>query len=122
MRFDDFDNMMRKYEESLDQVIVPDVHIVARLDGRGFTRLTKEDMKFEAPFDVLFREHMVETVRHLMNCGFNIVYGYTQSDEISLLFHRDDNTFGRNTRKINSILAGEASAWMSLALNKSSCI
>ncbi len=117
MRFDDFDNMMRKYEESLDQTIVPDVHIVARLDGRGFTRLTKEDMKFEAPFDVHFREYMVETVRHLMNCGFNIVYGYTQSDEISLLFHRDDNTFGRNTRKINSILAGEASAWMSLALN-----
>ena len=60
---------------------MPDVHIVARLDGRGFTRLTKEDMKFEAPFDVHFREYMVETVRHLMNCGFNIVYGYTQSDE-----------------------------------------
>jgi tRNA(His) 5'-end guanylyltransferase len=53
-----------------------------------------------------------------MNCGFNIVYGYTQSDEISLLFHRDDNTFGRNTRKINSILAGEASGRMSLALSK----
>ena len=120
MRFDDFDNMMRKYEESLIRQLCL-MHIVARLDGRGFTRLTKEDMKFEAPFDVHFREYMVETVRHLMNCGFNIVYGYTQSDEISLLFHRDDNTFGRNTRKINSILAGEASAWMS-CLKQSGCI
>jgi tRNA(His) 5'-end guanylyltransferase len=45
------------------------------------------------------------------------VYGYTQSDEISLLFHRDENTFGRKVRKLNSVLAGEASAKFSLLLN-----
>jgi tRNA(His) 5'-end guanylyltransferase len=33
------------------------------------------------------RDMMAETTKHLMNCGFNIVFGYTQSDEISLLFH-----------------------------------
>jgi len=45
-----------------------------------------------------------------------VVYGYTQSDEISLLFHRDENAFERKLRKFNSILAGEASAKFSLLL------
>ncbi|WP_245602663.1 tRNA(His) guanylyltransferase Thg1 family protein [Gloeothece verrucosa] len=59
---------------------------------------------------------MVATVEHLMNCGFRVVYGYTQSDEISLLLHRDETTFGRKLRKLNSVLAGEASAKLSLLL------
>lgn len=119
MRFDDFDRQMRVYEESLDQYILPDMYIVARLDGRSFTRLTKEICQFEAPFDIRFRDLMVDTVKELMDSsGFNIVYGYTESDEISLLFHKDDNTFGRKVRKINTTLAGEASAFFSLKLGQ----
>lgn len=119
MRFDDFDKEMRKYEESLDQYILSDMFLVARLDGRSFTRLTKEICKFETPFDEKFRDLMIETVKSLMECGFRIVYGYTESDEISLLFHPDDETFGRKVRKINTTLAGEASAAFSLALGQS---
>ena len=118
MKFDDFDTNMRIYEQSLDQYILPDMYIVARLDGRSFTRLTKEICQFEAPFDIRFRDYMVETVRYVMDCGFRVVYGFTESDEISLLFHPDDNTFGRKVRKINTTLAGEASAAFSLALGK----
>jgi tRNA(His) 5'-end guanylyltransferase len=85
--------------------------MVARLDGRSFTRLTKRgDLGFAAPFDERFRDLMVRTVAHLMDCGFNVRYGYTQSDEISLLFHPDEAAFGRTLRKYHSILAGEASA------------
>src|SRR5690242_10465556 len=51
-----------------------------------------------------------------MGCGFRVTYGYTQSDEISLLFDLNENAFGRKTRKLNSILAGEASAKFSLLL------
>ncbi len=51
MKFDDFDKEMRIYEQSLDQIILPDTYIVARLDGRTFTRLTKEVCNFEAPLD-----------------------------------------------------------------------
>lgn len=118
MKFDDFDRQMRIYEESLDQYILPDMYLVARLDGRSFTRLTREVCKFEVPFDVRFRDYMVETAKNLMECGFRIVYGFTESDEISLLFHAKDNTFGRKVRKINSILAGEASAVFSLKLGQ----
>lgn len=110
MKFDTLDLKMRVYETTQDRCVLPEMYLIARIDGRGFTRLTKEVHKFEAPFDEKFRDLMLETVKHLMNCGFNIIYGYTQSDEISLLFHPDENTFGRKTRKYISVLAGEASA------------
>ena len=114
MNFDELDRKMRTYEQSIDQIILPELYMVARLDGRSFTRLTKEICQFEAPFDTKFRDLMVNTVKHLMNCGFRVVYGFTESDEISLLFHPDESTFGRKVRKYNSILAGEASAAFSI--------
>jgi len=48
--------------------------------------------------------------------GFKVIYGYTQSDEISLLLDLEEDTFDRKERKLNSILAGEASAKFSLLL------
>lgn len=121
MDFEALDVRMRRFETSLDQVILPELYLAVRIDGRNFTKLTKETCKFEAPFDVRFRDAMIDTVKHLMGCGFRIVYGYTQSDEISLLFHPEDTTFGRKTRKINSVLAGEASAFFSLRLGVPAC-
>ena len=118
MNFDDLDKKMRIYEQSIDQRILPEMYMVARLDGRSFSRLTKEICDFEAPFDVRFRDMMVNTVKALMDCGFRVVYGFTESDEISLLFHPEENTFGRKVRKFNSILAGQASAVFSLQLGQ----
>jgi tRNA(His) 5'-end guanylyltransferase len=108
------DDRMSLFETLNDHSVLPGIFIVARLDGRNFTKLTKEVHKFKAPFDERFRDYMVATVQHLMGCGFKIAYGYTQSDEISLLFHFDEDTFKRKARKINSILAGEASAKFTL--------
>lgn len=121
MKFDDLDAKMRRYESAHDHCVLPGIFMVARIDGRGFTRLTKEVHQFEAPYDVRFRDHMVGTVEHLMNCGFRAVYGYTQSDEISLLFHRDEDSFDRKLRKFDSVLAGEASACFSLRLGSIAC-
>jgi tRNA(His) 5'-end guanylyltransferase len=118
MNFDKLDKKMRIYEQSIDQHILPDLYLVARLDGRSFSRLTKEICDFEAPFDVRFRDMMVNTVKELMNCGFRVIYGYTESDEISLLFHPDEDAFGRKVRKYDSILAGVASAAFSLQLGQ----
>lgn len=116
MKFDDLDKKMRVFETAHDFCVLPNMYMVARIDGRSFTKLTKEVHQFEAPFDLRFRDLMVETVKHLMNCGFNVIYGYTESDEISLLFSLKEDTFSRKIRKYNSILAGEASAKFSLLL------
>lgn len=118
MNFDELDAKMRVYETSIDQCILSDMYLVARIDGRSFSRLTKEICDFEAPFDVRFRDMMINTVKGLMNCGFRVVYGFTESDEISLLFHMDEQTFARKVRKYNSILAGVASATFSLQLGQ----
>ena len=118
MKFDDLDTKMRSYEQSIDQYVLSDMYLIARLDGRSFSRLTKEICDFEAPFDERFRDMMVNTVKALMDCGFRVVYGFTESDEISLLFHTDEDTFGRKVRKFNSILAGTASAAFSLQLGQ----
>jgi tRNA(His) guanylyltransferase len=116
MKFDDLDKRMRCFETAHDLCVLPGLFIVARVDGRGFTRLTKEVHRFDAPFDSRFRDHMVATVQHLMGCGFRAVYGYTQSDEISLLLHREETAFERKLRKYDSVLAAEASACFSLRL------
>jgi tRNA(His) guanylyltransferase len=110
MQFDKLDKIMRVYETNSDLCVLPDIYMVARIDGRSFSRLTKEICRFESPYDIRFRDMMVETVKHLMQCGFRVIYAYTQSDEISLLFHRDEDSFKRKLRKYHSILAGEASA------------
>lgn len=114
---DDLDRVMRAYETANDPVVLPGVWLVVRLDGRAFHQLTaRPDLAFEHPFDERFRDAMVATARHLTDCGFRALYAHTHSDEISLLLHREDATFGRRVRKILSVLAGEASACFSLQL------
>lgn len=117
MKFDDLDKKMRIYETAHDYCVLPGIHIVTRLDGRNFTKLTKETHQFQTPYDIRFRDLMIETTKHLMQCGFKIIFAYTQSDEISLLFHLEDNGFHRKERKLISILAAEASAKFSLLLS-----
>lgn len=116
MDFNELDKKLRVYETAHDFCVPPNIHMVARVDGRGFTRLTKEKHDFVRPFDETFRDMMIETTKHLMVCGFQVIYGFTQSDEISLLFDINESAFSRKTRKYHSILAGEASAKFSLLL------
>lgn len=109
MKFQNFDLLMREYEEALDQKIPPRIWPVVRLDGRSFSHLT-EKLNFEKPFDIRFRDAMIATTKHVMQCGFQAIYAYVESDEISILFSKHDNTFKRKIRKWLSNLAGEASA------------
>lgn len=121
MKFDELDEKMRVFETTHDLCVLPDIYIVARLDGRGFTRLTKDVHQFEAPFDVRFRDLMLGTAEALMT-EFGAMYGYTQSDEISLLFPLNTQLFSRKLRKLNSVLAGFASATFALALGAPACM
>ena len=117
MKFEQLDRRMRVYETAHDHCVLPGLHMVARIDGRSFSQLTRVSEKFDAPYDTRFRDCMVATLEHLVtSCGFSVLFGYTQSDEMSLLFRKDESLFGRKLRKYLSVLAGEASAKFSLAL------
>lgn len=123
MTFDELDTRMRVFETAHDHCVLPGIRMVARLDGRGFTRLTKEILPLERPFDGGFRDHLTATAAQLIaTSGFRVLYGYCQSDEISLLLHPGDGLFGRKLRKIVSVLAGEASADLSLRLGVAACL
>lgn len=74
MKFDELDTRMRVFETAHDYSVLPGLYMVARIEGRNFTRLTKEVHKFEAPYDGRFRDMMIETTAHLMNCGFRSLY------------------------------------------------
>lgn len=118
MKFEQLDRRMRVFETAHDHCVLPGIHIVARIDGRSFSRLTRSPaLAFDAPYDLRFRDCMVAATEHLVtSTGFSVLFGYTQSDEISLLLRKDESLFGRKLRKLVSVLAGEASARFSLAL------
>jgi hypothetical protein len=42
MKFDELDARMRVFETAHDHSVLPGLFMVVRLDGRGFTRLTKD--------------------------------------------------------------------------------
>ena len=117
MKFDDFDEKMRKFEQSIDQTIPHDCYMVARLDGKGFTKLTKENLELKRPFDEKFRDSMIKTICYLMESDYDISYAYTESDEISLLFKENTNLYNRKVRKYNSLLAAETSVKFSQLMN-----
>lgn len=114
---DNLNSTMRAYETAGSQGLLPNVWLVVRLDGRSFHQfVARPELAFERPFDERFRDAMIATARHLMDCGFRSIYAQTHSDEVSLLLHRQDAAFGRRASKLLSVLAGEASACFSLHL------
>ena len=52
MKFDELDEKMRLFETANDTCVLPQIYIVARIDGRNFTKLTKKKHSFDVPFDV----------------------------------------------------------------------
>ena len=65
MDFDTLDQRLRGFEQSLDRYMPKGVYIVARLDGHGFTRLTKKEWNLAKPFDVRFRDSNAQPLDEL---------------------------------------------------------
>jgi tRNA(His) guanylyltransferase len=117
--FEQLDRRMRIFETAHDHCVLPGMHMVARIDGRSFSRLTRDVLGLTEPYDLHMRDCMVKTLLHLCTgTGFHVLFGYTQSDELNLLLRRDESLFGRKLRKLVSVLAGEASAAFSLELGR----
>ena len=82
--------------------------VIARIDGRGFSKFTKS---FDKPFDKDFANCMLETTIALMK-ETNAKIAYYQSDEISLVFFQENSTsqiwFNGKQQKMASVLASMA--------------
>jgi tRNA(His) guanylyltransferase len=84
--------------------------ICVRVDGRAFHTFTRG---LDRPFDEGFSRAMVETTKFLV-AQTHAKVGYTQSDEITLVFwdstHKSEPLFGGKLFKLTSIIASLASA------------
>lgn len=86
--------------------------IIVRLDGQAFHTFTKGLAK---PFDKRLSELMLDTTKSLLE-KFQAQIGYTQSDEITLIWYVDKDSknqypFNGRFQKLESLLAGWASAF-----------
>ena len=94
----------------------PGLPILVRLDGKAFHTFTRG---LQRPFDARLHALMDATTRHLVKeCG--AIVGYTQSDEISLVFHaatpKSEHYLGGRFQKLTSILAALATAYFNRRL------
>lgn len=105
--FEELGNRMKKYEDVTNTSLVQGIPFIVRLDGKAFHTFTKGMKK---PYDENMSHAMMSTCSYLVE-SFNASVGYTQSDEISLVFlPREDQLYSGRIQKISSVLASTASA------------
>lgn len=107
---------MREYEHVTRSHLPRRIPAIIRVDGKAFSSFTKG---LEKPFDNFFRNVMQLTMQYMCENIQGCVFGYTQSDEISLLLTdyetiTTDAWFDYNIQKMCSVSASMAT----LAFNK----
>lgn len=109
---------MKGFYENVPKIkLLRRIPVAIRIDGKAFHTFTRG---FTKPFDEILIRTMTETMKYLCENIQGCVFGYTQSDEITLILvdYQNLNTsawFDYEVQKICSISASMAT----LAFNKS---
>lgn len=101
---------MKKYEAVPKNTLMRRTPIIIRVDGRAFHTFTKG---FQKPFDDVLMRVMQDTMKYLCENIQGCVFGYTQSDEITLILidYKKLNSeawFDYEVQKMCSIVASMA--------------
>jgi tRNA(His) 5'-end guanylyltransferase len=104
------DRMKENYENRSKTYLTRRTPCIIRLDGKAFHSFTKN---FQKPYDEVFHKAMNSTLQYLCKNIQGCKFGYTQSDEISLLLTDYDTLttdawFGYSVQKMCSIAASMA--------------
>lgn len=110
------DRMKENYENRAKTYLTRRVPVVIRLDGKAWHSYTKGFVK---PYDEIMHKAMNQTMKYLCENIQGCAFGYTQSDEITLILvdYKKLNTaawFDYEVQKICSIAASMAT----MAFNK----
>jgi len=109
---------MKWYEKRYAPSVMPLLPILARVDGRSFSKFTKG---LKRPYDERLSNLMVEVTKFLVE-ETNARCGYTQSDEISLVWLTEDPDaeifFGGKLTKMISIIGSLATAYFNRKLSE----
>lgn len=109
---------MKRYEETAESVLMTRCPIVIRCDGKGFHNFVKK-VGAKRPFDGDFCSAMSHAMMFAASQIEGCLFGYTQSDEITLILRNDQSLesepwFGNRVQKMCSIV----SSMVSVAFNK----
>ena len=101
---------MKEYECRNQYFLQRRTPVIIRVDGKAFHTFTRG---FQKPFDEILGNAMVRTMEYLCQNISGCIFGYVQSDEITLVLqdYRKLNTdawFGYRTDKLCSIAASMA--------------
>lgn len=108
---DDLGTRMKTFYESTPKIhLMHRCPVAIRLDGRAFHTFTRG---FQKPFDKILMKSMQETMQYLCENIQGCVFGYTQSDEITLILVDYKNLtstawFDYDIQKVCSIAASMA--------------
>lgn len=114
---DEFGERIKSYEEQYDLRLKKKMPVLIRIDGKAFHTWTKGLKK---PFDKVLvcsmQETMLELCKHIEGC----VFGYCQSDEITLVlvdYASEDQSpwFDYRIQKISSVAASMATKYFAEA-------
>lgn len=113
---DQLGDRMKGYEQNSRITLTRRVPVIIRLDGKAFHTYTRGLKK---PFDRVLMTTMQNTMQYLCENIQNCVFGYTQSDEITLVMTdyktiTTDAWFGNGVQKMCSVAASMAT----VAFNK----
>ena len=103
-------NRMKGYENITRNHLIGRMPVVLRLDGKAFHTFCRN---FAKPFDDIMVRSMQETMKYLCEHIQGCVFGYTQSDEITLVLVdyqtlNTDSWFDYNIQKMVSVAASMA--------------
>lgn len=104
------DRMKKSYEYIARTFLTRRIPVIIRLDGKAFHTFTRG---FDKPFDGVLMRSMQRTMKYMCENVQGCVFGYTQSDEITLVLTdyaktTTDAWFGYNVQKMASVAASMA--------------
>lgn len=107
---DEFGDRMKIYENVTRNYLTRRTPVIIRIDGCHFHTFTRG---FDKPYDNVFNLSMQDTMLALCRSIQNCVFGYTQSDEITLVlcdYKKLDTAawFDNNVLKMSSVSASMA--------------
>lgn len=121
---DSLGDRMKRYEVVPRHFLTRRTPVIIRIDGKAFHTFTRclkdlDPTLAETPFSTIMHQTMMFTTQSLVDNIQNCVFGYTQSDEISLLLrdydtHETEAWFDYNVQKMASVSASIATAAFNL--------
>ena len=119
MRDSDLGKRMKEYEKVSRNFLVRRVPVAIRIDGQHFHSFCKG---FKRPFDTIFTNAMNTTMIELCKNIQGCIFGYVQSDEITLILQdyatiKTDAWFEYNVQKLTSISASMATLYFNRAID-----